>query len=85
MIPFILGMWNMQTLLDNLKTDRTERRTALVAKELANYKVDIAALGETCLPDEGKLIECGCCYTFFWSVHSVEEWRESGVGFAIKS
>ena len=60
-------------------------RTALVDKKLAHYKVDIAALSETCLPDEGQLIECSCGYTFFWSGCSVEEWRESGVEFAIKS
>ena len=82
---FILSTWNVQTLLDNAKTNRPERRTALVAKELACYKVDIAALSERCPPDEGQLIECGCGYTFFWSGCSDEEWRESGVGFAIKS
>ena len=48
-IPFVLGMQNVQTLLDNAKTDRPERRTALVAKELAHYKVDRAALSEICL------------------------------------
>ena len=74
-----------KNLLDNAETNRPERRTALVAKELACYKVDIAALSETCLPDKGQLIECSCGYTFFWSGCSDEEWRESGVGFAIKS
>ena len=85
MIPFILDMWNVQTLLNNAKTNRPERRTALVVKELACYKVDIAALSETCLLDEGQLIEHSCGYTFFWSGHSGEEWRESDVGFVIKS
>ena len=75
----------MQTLLDNAKTDRPERRTALVAKELACYKNVIAVLSETHLLDEGQLIECGCGYTLFWSGCSDEEWRESGVGFVIKS
>ena len=85
MIPFVLGTWNVQTLLDNAKTNRPERRTALVAKELAHYKVDIAVLSETCLPDEGQLIECSCGYTFFWIGCSDEEQRESGAGFVIKS
>ena len=40
-------------------------------------------LSETHLPDEGQFIECSY-YTFFWSGHSDEEWKESGVGFAIK-
>ena len=85
MIPFILDIWKGQTFLDNAKTNRPERRTALVAKELAHYKVDIAALSETCLPDEGQLIEGSHGYTFFWSGHSNEGLRESGVGFVIKS
>ena len=41
----------MRTLPDNGRTERHERRTALVAKELARYNVDIGALSETRLPD----------------------------------
>ena len=74
----------MRTLLDNVKADRPERRTALVARELARYKVDIAALSETRLADKGQLTEIGGGYTFFWSGRSSEERREAGVGFAIK-
>ena len=81
----ILSTWNVQALLDNAKPNRPEKRTALVAKELAHYKVDIAALCETHLPDDGQIIECSCGYTFLWSGCSGEEWRESGVGFAIMS
>ncbi|KAJ8032558.1 Craniofacial development protein 2 [Holothuria leucospilota] len=47
-----LGTWNVRTLLDNPHADRPERRTALVARELARYRVDIAALSETRLPDK---------------------------------
>ena len=84
-----LSLHNFSSLKSNSRachvSDTSERRTALVAKELACYKVDIAALSETHLPDEGQLMEHGCGYTFFWSGCSDEEWRESGVGFAIKS
>ena len=80
-----LGRWNVRTLLDNTKADRPERRTALVAKELARYNVDIAALSETRLQDKGHLTECGGGYTFFWSGRSSAERREAGVGFAIRS
>ena len=80
-----LGTWNVRTLLDNTKADRPERRTALVAKELARYKVDIAALSETRLADKGQLTEHGSGYTFFWSGRSSAERREAGVGFAIRS
>ena len=80
-----LGSWNVRTLLDNTKADRPERRTALVARELARYNVEIAALSETRLADKGQLTEQGGGYTFFWSGRSELEKRESGVGFAIKS
>ncbi|KAL9957540.1 hypothetical protein ACROYT_G039181 [Oculina patagonica] len=75
----------VETLLDNTKADRPERRTALVARELDRYKVDIAALSETRLADKGQLTETGGGYTFFWSGRSSEERREAGVGFAIKT
>lgn len=62
-------------------SDRPERRTALVAKELSRYKVDIAALSEIRLADEGILKEPMADYTFYWSGRGKEERRESGVGF----
>ena len=77
--------WNVRTLLDNTKADRPERRTGLVARELARYKVDIAALSETRFPDKGQVRETGGGYTFFWSGRSSEERREAGVGFAINT
>ena len=40
-------------LLDNPSAERPERRTAL----LARYKIDIAALSETRLANEGQLTE----------------------------
>ena len=76
---------NLRTLLDNTKADRPERRTALVAKKLARYNVDIAALSETRFAGKGQLTERGGGYTFFWSGRSSTERREAGVGFAIKS
>jgi hypothetical protein len=80
-----LGTWNVRTLLDNSKADRPERRTALVARELARYNVDIAALEETRLADKGQLTEQSGGYTFFWSGRASTERREAGVGFAVKS
>ncbi|XP_063593800.1 uncharacterized protein LOC134770746 [Penaeus indicus] len=70
------GLWQQWSSIE---------RTALVARELARYKVDIAALSETCLADKGQLTETGGGYTFFWSGRSINERRESGVGFAIKT
>ena len=39
-----IGQWNVRTLLDREGANRPERRTALVAMELAKYNIDIAAL-----------------------------------------
>ena len=57
LILFILGAWNVRTLLDRAGTLRLERRTALVVKELQRYRIYIAALSETRLADEGSLRE----------------------------
>ena len=85
MVPLILGAWNVRTLLDRTGTGRPKRRTALVARELARYKIQIAALSETRFPDEGQLSEVHAGYTFFWIGRKHDERREAGVGFAIKS
>ena len=58
-----LATWNVRTLLDN--EDRHERRTAIVARTLARYSVDIAALSETRFSGETTLEEVGAGYTFF--------------------
>ena len=52
-----IGTWNVRTLLDNPKDDRPERRTALVARELNRYNIQIAALIETRLANTGQLSE----------------------------
>ncbi|XP_076030447.1 uncharacterized protein LOC143018749 [Oratosquilla oratoria] len=82
---FTYASWNVRTLLDNTKVDRPERRTVLVARELARYNVDITALSETHFADKGQMTETGGGYTFFWSGRSSEERREVGVDFANKS
>ncbi|KAI8501811.1 hypothetical protein Bbelb_202230 [Branchiostoma belcheri] len=80
-----IGTWNVRTLMDSAKAERPERRTALVARELDRYNIQIAALSETRFANEGQLTEANAGYTFFWSGRSSEERREAGVGFAIKS
>ncbi|BHF85677.1 hypothetical protein SprV_1002884900 [Sparganum proliferum] len=62
-----------------------ERGTALVARELARYKVDIAALSETRFSEQGQLEEVGAGYTFFWSGRPRTERRDAGVAFAIRN
>ncbi|KAK3874527.1 hypothetical protein Pcinc_020545 [Petrolisthes cinctipes] len=66
-------------------TNCPERRTALVCKELARFNIDVAALSETRLPEEGNIRETGTGYTIFWKGKAPEEPRIHGVGFAIRS
>ena len=80
-----MGAWNVRTLLDRTDANRPERRTALVGREIARYKLDIVALSETRLADEGQLMESGAEYTFFWRGRTQAERREAGVGFAIRN
>nr|VZI25284.1 unnamed protein product [Spirometra erinaceieuropaei] len=83
--PLTLAAWNVRSLLDNPRSNRPERRTALVARELARYKVDIAALSETRFSEQGQLEEVGAGYTFFWSGRRKAERRDAGVAFAIRT
>ncbi|VDM00726.1 unnamed protein product [Schistocephalus solidus] len=83
--PITLAVWNVRFLLDNPRSNRPERRTALVARELARYKVDIAALSETRFSEQGQLEEVGAGYTFFWSGRPKAERRDTGVTFAIRN
>lgn len=71
--------------MDNPSANRPERRSALVARELERYKIDICAISETRLPNEGHLTEQKAGYTFYWSGKSDNERREAGVGLSITS
>nr|VZI49030.1 unnamed protein product [Spirometra erinaceieuropaei] len=66
-------------------SNRPERRTALVARELTRYKVVIAALSKTRFSDQGQPEEVGAGYTFFWSGQPKAEQRDAGVAFAIRN
>ncbi|VDL85392.1 unnamed protein product [Schistocephalus solidus] len=83
--PLTLAAWNVRSLLDNPRSNRPERRTALVARKLARYKVDIAAFSETRFSAPGQLEEVGAGYTFFWSGRPKAERRDAGVAFAIRN
>lgn len=71
--------------MDNKNSDRPERRTALVGRELQRYNIDVCALSETRLAGTGEITEVGAGYTFFWSGKAPNERREAGVGFAIRT
>ncbi|BHF69972.1 hypothetical protein SprV_0301301900 [Sparganum proliferum] len=83
--PLTPAAWNVRSLLDNPRSNRPERRTALVERELARYKVDIDALSETRFSEQGQLEEVGAGYTFFWSGRPRTERRDAGVAFAIRN
>ena len=71
--------------MDNDKSNRAERRTSLVTKELERLNLDIAALSETRLSDEDHLSEVSSGYTIFWIGKPKGMKRDGGVGFAIKT
>ena len=77
-----IAQWNVRTLLDREAADRPEKRTALVAMELAKYNNDIAALCETRFSESGSLSDLE--YSFFRRCKPEGERTEAGVGFAIK-
>ena len=81
--PLVVASWNVCTLQDIGLGAR--RRTALIACELARYNIDIAALSETRLPDEGSHVEMGTGYTFLWSGLPKVGRRIHGVGFAART
>ena len=81
----IVGTWNVRTLLDLTESERPQRRTALIAHELGRYNIDIAALSETRLAEEGSLTEAGEGYTFFWKGLPAGAQRNYGVAFAVKT
>ena len=59
--------------MDSAGSDRPQRRTALVGRELGRYDIQIAALSETRFADVGEIKEVGAGYTFFWSGRKSEE------------
>ncbi|WP_419609853.1 endonuclease/exonuclease/phosphatase family protein, partial [Thiolapillus sp.] len=78
-----VACWNIRTMQDS--EDRPQRRSALVARELARLDIDIAALSEVRFAEQGSLREDGAGYTLFWSGKNKDERRLSGVGFMIKT
>ena len=67
MLPLKIGAWNVRNLMDGAGSDRPQRRTALVGRELGKYGVEIVALSETRFAEIGEIKEVGAGYTFFLS------------------
>ena len=73
----------MRTLIDSAGSDRPQRRTALVGRELGRYGIQLAALSETRFADVGEIKVVGAGYTFYWSGRKNEERHEEGVGLEL--
>lgn len=80
-----IGAWNVRTLLDRDEYACPERKTAIVARELGHFNVDVAATSEIHLADEEELVENLGGYAFFWKGTDSSEPRRSGVRFAVKN
>ena len=81
---FTIACWNIRTLLDTANSNRSEHRSALVAHELLRLSIDVAALSEVRIPEEGSLREHGAGYTLYWKGKPKEEKRLAGVGFMVR-
>ena len=55
MIPLIIGAWNVPPLMDSAGSDRPQRRTAFVVRELGTCGMDVAALSETRFAEVGEI------------------------------
>ncbi|VDL92077.1 unnamed protein product [Schistocephalus solidus] len=73
-----LAAWNVRSLVDHPTSN--QRKMTLVARVLARYKVDIAALSE-----QGQLDEVDAGYTFFGSGRPKAERRDAVVAFSIRT
>ncbi|BHF58818.1 hypothetical protein SprV_0100177300 [Sparganum proliferum] len=83
--PLTLATSIVRFLLGNPRSNRPERRTVLVSRELVHHKVDIAALSKTRFSKRGELGEVGAGYTFFWSGRPKAQRRDADVAFATRN
>ena len=70
-------------LSDDLQQIDAARKTAIIDAELHRLDIDIAALQETKLADNGSLTEKH--YTLFLHGKKLEDRRELGVSFAVRN
>nr|VZI34021.1 unnamed protein product [Spirometra erinaceieuropaei] len=70
---------------DNSRSNRPERRTALVARELPRHKLDNAPISETPSSEKGQLEDVSASYTSFWSVRPMAERLDVAIAFATRN
>ena len=82
-----LATWNVRTmttgLTDDLRKVSDSPKVSVINNELKRLNIDIAALQETRLREQGSITEGD--YTFFWCGKGEKEKREHGVGFAVSN
>nr|VZI27335.1 unnamed protein product [Spirometra erinaceieuropaei] len=78
-----LAAWNVRFLLDDPRRNRPGRRTALMALELARYRVDIADLSETRFFERSQLQEVDTGYALFWNDVPKAERPDESIALAI--
>lgn len=79
-----IASWNIRTMLNRNNSDRPERRSAIISKELHRYSIDIAALSEVRFADSGSIRE-ESGYTIYWSGKPSGDKSESGVALAVRN
>ena len=80
----VVGSWNVRTLLESKRTPI--RPTAIVARELDQLGIDIAALSETRILGDSVISEKGGGgYTFYLKGKPIGDKHYHGVGFAIRT
>ncbi|EFO19082.1 hypothetical protein LOAG_09413 [Loa loa] len=72
-------------MLDNAIGGHPERRSALIAHELLRLNIDIAAVSEVLLDEDGSFNEHGAGYILYWSGKPKTESHLPGVGFMVKN
>ncbi|VDL89112.1 unnamed protein product [Schistocephalus solidus] len=84
MSPLTQAARHYRFLLVNQRSKLPERTILLVARELARFMVDVAALSDTRFSEQGQQ-EVGVGYTFFWSCRQKAELCDAGNAFAIRN
>jgi exonuclease III len=77
------GTWNVRTLVESKRNPI--RPTAIVARELDRYNIDIAALCETRILGDSTIKENSGGYTFYLKGKPLGDKHYHGVGFAIRT
>lgn len=81
-----IATWNIRTLQDSNRTDTLSipRRSAIIARELQQYKIDVAAFQETHMKGTGTLEEKKAGYTYYWC-GSEDESNQHGVAICVRT